>query len=122
MLITVRDQSVDFLLDSGTTYSMPTEAPGPTFFLICFHNGTVMMSQNVLLLQCFCQLGLRFGAIFIRVSDCARVSLTPFGEGYTKQGLCLCFHEYEIVIVNTKIIQHCLHSIKLGEAVLSQFF
>ena len=27
--------------------------------------------------------------------------------------------DYEIVIANTKIIQHCIHSIKLGEAVLS---
>ena len=38
------------------------------------------------------QLGLC--AIFTQVSDCARVSLTPFGERYTEQGPCLCFHEY----------------------------
>ena len=24
----------------------------------------------------------------------ARISLTPFGEGYIEQGPCLCFHEY----------------------------
>ena len=33
-------------------------------------------------------------AIFTGVSDCPRVSLTPFGEWYTEQGPCLCFHEY----------------------------
>ena len=30
VLITVGDQSVDFLLDIGATYSVLTEAPGPT--------------------------------------------------------------------------------------------
>ena len=74
-------------------------SPWPTFFPIRFRNGTVWTSLNVLL-QCFCQLWLGFGAIsheflmFTWVSDCARVSLTPFGEGYTEQGPCLCFHEY----------------------------
>ena len=33
-------------------------------------------------------------AIFTRVFDRARVSLTPFGEEYTEQSPCLCFHEY----------------------------
>ena len=51
------------------------------------------MSQNVLF-QLFFILQLGFCAIFTRVSDHARISLTPFGEGYTEQGLCLCFHEY----------------------------
>ena len=68
-------------------------SPWPTFFWICFHNGTVWTSKNVLL-QCFCQLWLRFGAIFTWVSDRARVSLTAFGKGYTEQGPCLCFHKY----------------------------
>ena len=93
VLIVVGGQSVDFLLDTGATYSVLTEAPWPTYFLIRFCNGTVWTSQNVLL-QCFCQLWLGFGAIFTQVSDCARASLTPFGEGYTEQGPCLCFHEY----------------------------
>ena len=35
-----------------------------------------------------------FCAIFTQVSDLARVSFTPFGEGYTEQGPCLCFQEY----------------------------
>ena len=68
-------------------------SPWPTFFPIRFHNETVWMSQNVLL-QCFCQLWLGFSAIFTQVSECARVSLTPFGEGYTEQGPCPLFHEY----------------------------
>ena len=38
------------------------------------------------------QLG--FCAFFTRVSYRARITLTPFGEGYTEQGPCLCFHEY----------------------------
>ena len=51
------------------------------------------MSQ-MLLFQSSFKLQLGLCAIFTRVSDRARVSLTPFGEGYTKQGPCLCFHEY----------------------------
>ena len=35
-----------------------------------------------------------YSAIFTHVSDCARVSLTPFVEGYTEQGPYLCLHEY----------------------------
>ena len=51
------------------------------------------MSQNVLF-QLFFILQLGFCAVFTRVSDRARTSLTPFGEGYIDQGPCLCFHEY----------------------------
>ena len=57
-------------------------SPWPTFFPIHFRNGTVWTSQKVLF-QLFFILQLRFCAIFTRVSDCARISLTPFGEGYT---------------------------------------
>ena len=46
------------------------------------------------LFQLFFILQLGFCAIFTRVSDRARISLTPFGEGYTEQGPCLCFYEY----------------------------
>ena len=47
---------------------------------IRFHNGTVWMSQKVL-----------FHLFFIlQLGFChARISLTPFGEGYTEQGPCL---------------------------------
>ena len=69
-------------------------SPWPTFFPICFRNGTVWTSKKVLL-QFFCKLWLGFSAIFTRVSDCVRVFLTPFREGYTEQSLCLCFHEHE---------------------------
>ena len=68
-------------------------SPWPTFFPIRFRNGTVWTSQKVLF-QLFFILQLGFCAVFTRVSDCARISLTPFGKGYTEQGPCLCFHEY----------------------------
>ena len=67
--------------------------PRSTFFPICFHNGTVWTSQKVLF-QLFFFMQLGFCAIFTRVSDHARIYLTPFGEEYTEQGPCLCFHEY----------------------------
>ena len=48
------------------------------------------MIQNVFFqLSFFLQLGLC--VIFTRVSDRARISLAPFGEGYTEQGPCLWF-------------------------------
>ena len=71
-------------------------SPWPTFFPIRFCNGTVWMSQNVLF-QLFFILQLGFCAIFTRISDCARISLTPFGDGYSEQGLCFYFHEYGAV-------------------------
>ena len=49
----------------------------------------------MLLFQLSSKLQLGLCAVFTRVSDSARVSLTPFGEGYAEQGPCLCFHEYE---------------------------
>ena len=51
------------------------------------------MSQKVLFQLCFI-LQLGFCAVFTRVSDRARISLTLFGKGYTEQGPCFCFHEY----------------------------
>ena len=39
-------------------------------------------------------LSCNWDSIFTRVSDRARISLTPFGKGYTEQGPCLCFYEY----------------------------
>ena len=68
-------------------------SPWPTFFRIRFCNGTVWTSQKVLF-QLFSILQLGFCAIFTRVSYRARITLTPFGEGYIEQGPCLCFHEY----------------------------
>ena len=68
-------------------------SPCPTFSPIHFNNGTVWMSQ-MFLFQSSSKEQLGPCAIFTRVSDRARVSLTPFGEVYTEQGPCLCFHEY----------------------------
>ena len=93
VLITVWGQSVDFLLDTGATYSVLTEAPGP----LCSQSTSIMglsVEAKKVLIQFFCKLWLGLCPIFTWVSDCARVSLTPFGEGYTEQGPCLCFHEY----------------------------
>ena len=42
------------------------------------------------------KLQLGFCAILSRVSDHARIYLTPSGEGYTEQGPDLCFHEYGV--------------------------
>ena len=88
---------------SGPTHQFPFRywgnilcaywSPWLTFFPICFHNGTIWTSQKVLF-QLFFILQLGFYAIFTWVSDRVRISLTPFGEGYTEQGPCLCFHEY----------------------------
>ena len=50
--------------------------------------------KQTLLFQLSSKLQLGFCAIFARVSDRAKISLTPFGEGYTEQGPCLCFYEY----------------------------
>ena len=51
------------------------------------------MSQ-MLLFQLFFILQLGFCAIFTRVSDRARISITLLGERYTEQGPRLCFYEY----------------------------
>ena len=68
-------------------------SPWSAFLLIQYCNGTVWMSQTLLCQWSFkWQLGLC--AVFSRVSNHTRVSLTPSREGYTKQGPGLCFHEY----------------------------
>ena len=88
VLITVRGQSVDFLLDTGATYSVLTEAPG----LLSSQSASVMGLSGWAKRYYFsffvsCEL---LCAIFTRVSDCARVSITPFGGGggwrYNEQG------------------------------------
>ena len=58
-----------------------------------YHNEAVWMSQ-MLLYQSSFKLQLELWTVFSRVSNHARVSLTPSGEGYTEQGSGLCFHEY----------------------------
>ena len=57
------------------------------------------MSQKVLF-QLFFILQLGICAVFTRVSDRFRISITPFGKGYTEQGPCLCFHEYGALPLN----------------------
>ena len=92
VLITVGGQSVNFLLDTGATYSVLTEAPGPLSSRSASVMGLSGWAKR--LFQLFSILQLGFCAIFTRISYSARITLTPFGEGYTEQGPCLCFHEY----------------------------
>ena len=89
VLLTVGGQSVDFLLDTRATFSAHW-SPWSTFLLIHYCNGTVRMSETLLFQPSF-KLQLGLCAVFSRVSDHARVSLTPSGEGYTEQGPGLCF-------------------------------
>ena len=65
--------------------------PWPTFSPVCFHDGTVWMSQ-MLLFQLSSKLQLGLCALCTQVSERARVCLTPFGEGYTEQGSCFYLH------------------------------
>ena len=93
VLITVGHQPVDFLLDTGATYSVLIEAPDP---LSSQSTSIVGLSGWAKRYYSGC-LSCNWDSVlfFTWVSDRARVSLTPFGKGYTEQGPCLCFHEYE---------------------------
>ena len=78
-------QSVDFILDTGATFSVLTEAPG----LLSSWSTTLMGLSGWAKCYCFsCPLSCNKDscAVFSWVSICARVSLTPFREGYTEQG------------------------------------
>ena len=63
------------------------------------------MSQT-LLFQSFFKLQLGLRAVFSRGSNQAGVSLTPFGDGYTDQDPCLCFHEYGALTFSPLIEQN----------------
>ena len=92
-LITVGGQFINFLLGTRATFSMLTEAPGP----LSSQSASIMglSGQAKIYYFRFFLYVVSYSVIFFtRVSDCARISLTPFGEGYTEQGPCLCFHEY----------------------------
>ena len=91
--MTMGGESVDFLLDTEAIYSVLTEATGPLspwFASIMGLSGWAKHYYFSRPLSCN-QDSVLF---FTWVSDCARFSLTPFGEGYTEQGPCLCFQEY----------------------------
>ena len=64
-----------------------------TFLPIHYHNGAVWMSKTLLFQSSF-KLQLGLCNIFSQVSNCARVSLTLSGEGYTEQGPGLYFYKY----------------------------
>ena len=92
ILITMAGRSVDFLLDPEATFSVLTEAPGP----LSSQSTTVMWLSRWAKCYYFSHtLSCNWdSAVFSGVSDPAKVSLTPFGKGYTEQGPGLCFHEY----------------------------
>ena len=93
VLIIVGGQSVDFLLDTGATYSVLTEAPGP----LSSRSASVMgLSGRAKRYSFSYSLSCNWDSVLFshEFSDRARISLTSFGEGYTEQGPCLCFHEY----------------------------
>ena len=83
-LITVGGQLVDFILDPGAAFSLLTEAPG------------LLLSERAKRYYFSHPLNCNWDSelFFSRVSNRARVSLTPSGEGYTEQSPGLCFHEY----------------------------
>ena len=64
-----------------------------TFLPIHYHNVAVWMN-HMLLFQSSFKLQLRLCTVFSRVSNHVWVFLIPSGEGYTEQGLSVCFHEY----------------------------
>ena len=67
-------------------------SPWPTFSLIHYSNGAVWKSQT-LLFQLSSKLQLKLCCFHTNFWLCQSVP-HPFGEGYTEQAPCLCFHEY----------------------------
>ena len=67
-------------------------SPWPTFSLSHFCNRTVWMSHT-LLFQLSSELQLQLCYFHTNFWLCQSVP-HPFGEGYTEQAPCLCFHEY----------------------------
>ena len=92
VLITVGGQSVDFLLDTGATYSVLTEAPAPLSSQSAFIMG---LSGWAKMYYFSCSLSYNWDSVlFSHEFLIVPASLTPFGEEYTEQGPCLCFHKY----------------------------
>ena len=91
VVTTVWGQSVDFLLDTGAIFSVLTEAPGSLFSWSTTVMGLLGWAKCYYFshpLSCSWD-----SVLFSRVSNHARVSLTPSGEGYTEQSPGLCFHK-----------------------------
>ena len=81
-----------FSLDMGATFFVLTETPG----LLSFWPTTIMgLSGQTTCYSFSHSLSCSWDSvIFSRVSNSARVSLIPSGEGYTEQGPGLCIHAY----------------------------
>ena len=87
VLITVGGQSINFLLDTGATYSVLTEAPGP---LSSQPTSVMGLSGRVKRYYFSYSLSCNWDSVLFS----HEFLITPFGKGYTEQGPCLCFHEY----------------------------
>ena len=86
------DQSADFLLDTGATYYMLTEAPGPLSPQSTSIMGLSRWSKSY---DFSCLLSCNWDSVlFSQESLVAQSPPHPLGKGYSKHGSCLCFHEY----------------------------
>ena len=88
----MRGQSVDFLLDTRANFSVLAKAPGPLF-----SQSTTIMALSGRAKHYYFSHPLshnRDSVLLSRISNHAKVSLTPSGERYTEQGSAFCFHEY----------------------------
>ena len=93
VLITVGGQSINFLLDTGATSSVLTEAPGP---LSSWSVSTVGLSGRAKRYYFGCSLSCNWDPVLFS-HDFLIVPESPsplLGWEYTEQGPCLCFHEY----------------------------
>ena len=91
VLITVEGQSVNFLLDTGATFSVLTEDPGS------LSSGSTIVMGLSGRAKCYCfshPLSFNWDSVIFSHKFHARFSLTLSGNGYTEQGPGLCFHKY----------------------------
>ena len=90
-LITVGGQLINFLLDTGATFSVLTEAPGPLSSWSTTVTGLSGWAKCYYFSHSLsCSLD---SVLFSWVSNHATILLTPSGEGYTEQSPGLCFHK-----------------------------
>ena len=93
VLITVRGQTIYFLLDTVATYSVLTEAPGP---LSSWSASIVGLSGRAKRYYFSCSLSCNWNSVlFSHEFPIVPVSFIPLGEGYAEQGPWFCFQEYE---------------------------
>ena len=80
-------------LDTGATFSVLTEAPGP---LSSWSASIVGLSGRAKRYYFSCSLSCNWSSVlFSHEFPIVPVSFTPLGEGYAEQGPWFCFQEYE---------------------------